>query len=103
MYAALPCYVFSVLRPQTLTATALVACEVLTAQTAVLVNPLLTTGPDPWVTHRSGFYYVMHTTGNSLMIRKTRSIADLANGENKVVWRAPAAGPYSRDVWAPEL
>jgi GH43 family beta-xylosidase len=103
------------MRRPALTAAALVACGVLNAyapQAAsqpvpklrrALVNPLLPSGPDPWVTWRNGFYYYMHTTGNSLTIRKTPRLAELAQAEEKVVWRAPASGPYSRDVWAPEL
>jgi GH43 family beta-xylosidase len=70
---------------------------------ATLSNPLLPSGPDPWVTYRDGFYYYMNSTGNSLVIRKTRSLAQLGAGERKVVWRPPAAGPYSHDLWAPEL
>jgi GH43 family beta-xylosidase len=72
------------------------------AQTPV-VNPLLPSGPDPWITQRNGFYYYMNTTGRSLVIRRTRSIGALAAAETKTVWRAPAEGPYSRDIWAPEL
>jgi GH43 family beta-xylosidase len=68
-----------------------------------LVNPLLPSGPDPWIVQRNGFYYYMNTTGSSLVIRKTRSIAALATAETKTVWRAPASGPNSRDIWAPEL
>ncbi|MCE5310707.1 MAG: glycoside hydrolase family 43 protein [Acidobacteriales bacterium] len=68
-----------------------------------LVNPLIASGPDPWVTFRDGFYYHMHTTGVELTIWKTRSLAELSEAEKKVVWRAPAAGPYSHDIWAPEL
>jgi GH43 family beta-xylosidase len=68
-----------------------------------LVNPLLPSGPDPWVTTRNGFYYYMNTTGKSLVIRKTRSIADLKSAETKTVWEAPATGPYSHGIWAPEL
>src|SRR5690349_16067199 len=82
----------------------LVWCGLLWAQApAPLVNPLLASGPDPWVIYRDGFYYFMHTTGNGLTIWKTRNIEDLARAEKKVVWRAPESGPYSRDVWAPEL
>ena len=62
---------------------------------ATLNNPLLPSGPDPWVTFRDGFYYYMNTTGNSLAIRKTRSMAALDTAERKVVWRPPAEGPYS--------
>ena len=100
---------------RTVTATALLACGVVTAQKpgpattqavvtpAPLVNPLLPSGPDPWITYRAGFYYFMCTSGSTLKIWKTRHLANLAHAESKVVWRAPAASPYSRDVWAPEL
>jgi GH43 family beta-xylosidase len=72
------------------------------AQTT-LTNPLLPSGPDPWIIARNGVYYYMNTTGSTLAIRKTRHIETLADAEPKVVWRAPASGPYSRDIWAPEL
>ena len=68
-----------------------------------LTNPLLPSGPDPWVTVRDGYYFYMNTTGASLVIWKTRGIAGLKNAERKVVWKAPASGPNSRDIWAPEL
>jgi GH43 family beta-xylosidase len=74
----------------------------LTGQSTI-VNPLLPSGPDPWIVARNGFYYYMNTTGSSLVIWKTTSIAALATAEKKVAWRAPATGPYSRDIWAPEL
>lgn len=73
------------------------------AAQSTLVNPLLPSGADPWVTSRNGFYYYMNTTGSSLVIWKTRNIAALATADKKTVWRAPASGPYSHDIWAPEL
>ncbi len=66
-------------------------------------NPLLPSGPDPWVVTANGFYYYMNTTGHNLVVRRTRDITDLAHAETKVVWTAPASGPYSKDIWAPEL
>src|ERR1700759_2897692 len=66
-------------------------------------NPLLPSGPDPWVTSRNGFYYYMNTTGRNLTIWKTRDITDLAHAEKKVVWTPPDEGPYSHEIWAPEL
>ncbi len=79
------------------------AQETAAAPAPAIRNPLLPSGPDPWVTYRNGFYYYMNTTGDSLGIRKTRSVADLEHAEMKLVWKAPASGPYSRHVWAPEL
>jgi GH43 family beta-xylosidase len=83
-------------------ALALLLAPVVAAQSTI-VNPLLPSGPDPWITSRDGFYYYMNTTGSSLVIRKTKDIAALATAETKTVWRAPESGPYSKDVWAPEL
>ena len=73
------------------------------AAQGTFTNPVLPSGPDPWITSRNGFYYYMHTTGKNLTIWKTRSIADLKTAENKAVWTPPPSGPYSHDIWAPEL
>jgi GH43 family beta-xylosidase len=66
-------------------------------------NPVLQVGPDPWVIFHDGFYYEMNTTGFNLVIRKTHDITELQRAERKVVWRPPHQGPYSHDLWAPEL
>jgi GH43 family beta-xylosidase len=69
----------------------------------MFTNPLLPTGPDPWVEYHDGTYYYMNTTGTNLKLWKTRSIADLKSAPNKVVWTPPANGPYSHEIWAPEI
>ncbi|MFD2570047.1 family 43 glycosylhydrolase [Spirosoma soli] len=66
-------------------------------------NPLLTVGPDPWVTYKDGYYYVMHTTARNLRIYKTRTMSRLGVAPSFTVWTPPATGPNSRDIWAPEL
>jgi GH43 family beta-xylosidase len=66
-------------------------------------NPLLTAAPDPWVTYKDGFYYVMHTTGNNLRIYKTAAMSRLGSARPVTVWTPPSTGPNSRDIWAPEL
>ena len=73
------------------------------AAAATLTNPLLPSGPDPWVIQHGEFYYYMNSTGANLTIWKTRSIADLKSAEHRVVWTPPASGPYSHEIWAPEL
>ncbi len=70
---------------------------------ATFRNPLLTVGPDPWITSANGIYCYMNTTQHDLTIRRTRDITDLEHAEVKTVWTAPAMGPYSKDIWAPEL
>lgn len=74
----------------------------MTIQTAV-VNPLLDYGPDPWALCHGGYFYYTHSTSDSLTIWKVKSFADLAHTAGKVVWQAPESGPYSSNVWAPEL
>ena len=70
---------------------------------STFTNPLLDSGPDPWVMSRDGWYYYMNTTAVNLTIRKTRDITDLRHAETKVVWKPPASGPFSKDIWAPEI
>src|SRR3546814_17454077 len=52
-------------------------------------NPLLYSGPDPWVTQVDGVYYYTHTLGDRLMLWRTDNIADLAKAEKRVVWTPP--------------
>lgn len=63
-------------------------------------NPLLPTGPDPWVVYDNGFYYVMHTTGSDLRIYKTAKMSQLGTSTYRSIWSPPTG---TRDVWAPEL
>jgi GH43 family beta-xylosidase len=69
----------------------------------VFSNPLLDTGADPWVTYDRGYYYYTNTMGDRLQIWKTKDITELRSAATKVVWRAPANGPNSASIWAPEL
>lgn len=66
-------------------------------------NPLLPSGPDPWVTSFRGMYYYMNSTGSNLTIWATPDITDLRHATKRVVWTPPATGPYSHELWAPEL
>src|SRR4051812_39311342 len=66
-------------------------------------NPLLPAGADPWCIYKDGYYYYTHTTGNNVTIWKTTSIAGLKDAEKKVVFTPPQSGPYSKEIWAPEI
>ncbi|GGF15686.1 glycoside hydrolase family 43 protein [Hymenobacter cavernae] len=72
-------------------------------QVDTFTNPLLPVGADPWSIYKDGYYYYTHTTGKNITLWKTTSIDQLKNAPSRVVWTAPAAGPNSHDVWAPEL
>ncbi len=67
------------------------------------VNPLLPSGPDPWVLEHDGFYFYMNTTWTTLSIARVRNPADLPMAEMVVVWTPPATGPFSHELWAPEI
>jgi GH43 family beta-xylosidase len=66
-------------------------------------NPLLSSGPDPWVIQKDGFYYFMATTGNNLTIRKTAKMSELGTAPSTIVWNPALTGVSQRDLWAPEL
>jgi GH43 family beta-xylosidase len=66
-------------------------------------NPLLPSGPDPWVIKKDNFYYYTHTLGNRIALWKTQKMSDLKNVIPQTVWTKPATGANSNNVWAPEL
>nr|WP_295383081.1 glycoside hydrolase family 43 protein [Pseudoxanthomonas sp.] len=66
-------------------------------------NPLLPSGPDPWIARDGDTYYYMGTHGDRLAIRKTRDLARLAEATETTIWRPPATGPNAQSIWAPEL
>lgn len=73
------------------------------AQDRTFINPLLPSGADPWSIWKDGWHYYTNSTGRNVTLWKTRSLADLASAEKRIVWTPPPGMPYSRDVWAPEL
>lgn len=66
-------------------------------------NPLLPSGPDPWVVADSGHYYFTCTTAKNLTLWKTDDITDLRHAEKKVVWTPEPGKPWSQAIWAPEM
>lgn len=66
-------------------------------------NPLLPSGPDPWIVRDDRTYYYMGTHGNRLAIRKTTDLTRLAQAPEITVWTPPPTGPNAQSIWAPEL
>ncbi|MDO6433198.1 glycoside hydrolase family 43 protein [Flavitalea sp. BT771] len=66
-------------------------------------NPLLSSGPDPWVIQQDTMYYYMHTLGNRLAIYSTSKMSALSKATITTVWTPPVSGAYSKELWAPEL
>jgi GH43 family beta-xylosidase len=64
-------------------------------------NPLLPTGPDPWVVWWKGFYYYSNSSGTNLTLRKTADITDLRHAEKKAVWTPEPGRQWSNACYFP--
>jgi GH43 family beta-xylosidase len=73
------------------------------APAGTFTNPLLESGPDPWVIRSNRFYYYLNSSGINLTLRKTADIAELRHAQKKVVWVPEPGNPWSKELWAPEL
>ncbi len=61
---------------------------------------------DPYVLKdASGSYYFTASVPayDSIVLRKSETLAGLAEAEETVIWRKHESGPMSKHVWAPEL
>jgi GH43 family beta-xylosidase len=66
-------------------------------------NPLLSSGPDPWIIKKDSLYYYTHTQGDRITVWRTKKVSALGTGLAQTIWTAPSSGANSRNVWAPEL
>ena len=71
--------------------------------TTVFTNPLLPSGPDPWVIQKGSTYYYTHTLANRIAIWSTPEVSELKNAPVQIIYTPAASGPDSRDLWAPEI
>ncbi|MEO8569277.1 MAG: glycoside hydrolase family 43 protein [Ginsengibacter sp.] len=83
--------------------TAIALSTIISYAQQTFTNPLLPSGADPWCIYKDGYYYYTNTTGRNITIWKTKNISNLRSAEKKVVWTPPASGPYSKEIWAPEI
>jgi GH43 family beta-xylosidase len=71
-------------------------------------NPLIRSipaSPDPYIFKQGDFYYFCHSEhGATIWVWRSPTLAGLDTTPDKcLVWRPPAEGPLSKNVWAPEL
>jgi GH43 family beta-xylosidase len=68
-------------------------------------NPIVPSpSADPWVIQHEGQYFSCESRQqDSIWIRRSSSLTQLAQDSGKQVWSAPALGPNSKSLWAPEL
>jgi GH43 family beta-xylosidase len=77
--------------------------QVVFAQQKTFTNPLLPSGADPCVIYQNGYYYYTNSKQDSLVIWKTKNMAELASAETKTIWVPPVNTMHSKELWAPEL
>lgn len=76
------------------------------ATSTKIINPLVRNRADAQVSRAAdGYYYMMATVPeyDRLAIRRSRTIAGLADALEAVVWRRPSSGRLGGYIWAPEL
>ncbi len=68
----------------------------------------------PWIMQRADPYVYLHTDGyyyftssvpayDQIILRKSKSLADLASAEEVTIWEKHESGPMSEHIWAPEI
>lgn len=69
--------------------------------TGTFSNPIRA-GADPWVVrHEKNYFWSFTEENRGVALHQSERLSTL--GEKHVVWRAPATGPHSSQIWAPEL
>jgi len=70
-----------------------------------LSNPFILQRADPHVSLHDGHYHFTASVPeyDRVVLRRSPTLAGLAQAEEKTLWSAPATGPASSLVWAPEL
>jgi GH43 family beta-xylosidase len=73
---------------------------------AMPVNPLILQRADPHVLrHSDGYYYLTATVPeyDRIVLRRSKTIAGLADAVEQVIWRKHAQGEMAVHIWAPEI
>ena len=69
---------------------------------------------EPWILQRADPYIYLHTDGyyyftasipayDCIFLRRARTLAGIAEAEEKIIWRKHESGRMSKHIWAPEL
>ena len=67
--------------------------------TDTFTNPVIGSGPDPWVFYYDGSYYYTHTTGKKIVLMKVQNISDIDTSAERVIIE-PTEG---QNMWSPEI
>lgn len=69
---------------------------------------------EPWILQRADPYVYRHTDGwyyftasipayDCIALRRAKTMAELPDAEEKIIWKKHESGPMSEHIWAPEI
>ena len=69
---------------------------------------------EPWILQRADPYVYLHTDGwyyftasvpayDCIALRRAKSLAELPEAEEVIIWKKHTSGPMSEHIWAPEI
>ena len=73
------------------------------ALTETVRNPIVDYGADPWVIRDGNTFHYCYSKDRAIYVKSVGRLSELNNAEAHMVWKAPETGPYSKEIWAPEL
>ncbi|MEU8244139.1 family 43 glycosylhydrolase [Actinoplanes missouriensis] len=74
------------------------------AAARTFTNPIKRGGPDPWLQHYNGYYYLATTTWNStITMRRSTTLAGLATAADQVIFNLAGRANGCCNMWAPEF
>ncbi|MEZ4898541.1 MAG: glycoside hydrolase family 43 protein [Saprospiraceae bacterium] len=68
-----------------------------------IINPLLSTGADPWIIHYQDTFMYCYSRGDRIGLILVKRLSELEKAEERIIWKAPPATDHSKEIWAPEL
>ena len=75
----------------------------LSSSARTFTNPIKRNGPDPWLQHHNGYYYLATTTWNSTVtMRRSTTLAGLASAADQVIFNLSRPDGCC-NMWAPEF
>jgi GH43 family beta-xylosidase len=74
------------------------------ATARTFTNPIKRNGPDPWLQHYNGYYYLATTTWNStITMRRSTTLSGLSSAADTTVFNLAGRANGCCNMWAPEF
>ena len=71
--------------------------------TAMISNPIIPDGADPWVVRHEGEYLYCRSDGGRLFIHRSPTLQGIGQAPGVMIFDPPGGTMYSENLWAPEL